>query len=238
MHFNYNLLNGEVVDLALTDGVAHDNLYKLGKTETIQANGFYIRDLGYLDLNYLNSVAENNAYFLSRSKTNAVYSQLNEKGEFVRLDISEHLPKKGQTKELTDVYIGWGRTKVKTRLIMQAVPEEVAIKRLKKLEQYASKHKNLTISEQRKAMCFFNMYITNATQEMLPASMVRIVYTLRWQIELIFKIWKSVFEIDKVKKMSIFRFECYIYYKLIAILLSLHIHNKFGQFCGMKVSLN
>lgn len=66
-------------------------------------------------------------------------------------------------------------------------------------------------------------------KKMLNKKLIRLVYTLRWQIELIFKIWKSVFEIDKVKKMNIFRFECYIYSKLIAILLTLHIQNKLGQ---------
>ena len=79
-------------------------------------------------------------------------------------------------------------------------------------------------------MCWFNIYITNADEEKLPTQFVRLIYSLRWQIELIFKIWKSVFKIDKVKQMSIFRFECYIYSKLIAILLTLHIQNKLGQY--------
>lgn len=230
MHFNYNLLNGAVTDILLTDGAANDNKYKLGKEEKVQSNGLYIRDLGYFDLAYLNTIAQNDAYFLSRSKSNAVYSRLDEKGKHVRIKIEEYLPAQGVTKELTDIYVGGGKIKIKARLIMQAVPEEVAQKRLEKLEQYASRHKDLTISEQRKAMCYFNMYITNAAKEILPAPLVRLVYTLRWQIELIFKIWKSIFKIDNIKKMSIFRFECYIYSKLIAILLTLHIQNKFGHF--------
>ncbi len=230
MHFNYNLLNGQVVDLALTDGVANDNLYKLGKSEKVEANGLYIRDLGYLDSVYLNKLASNQAYFLSRSKSNSVYSQLNDEGKYIRIKIADHLPKEGEIKEIPDVYLGGGKTKTKVRLIMQGVPQEVAIKRLQKLETTKARHKNWTLSQQAKDMCWFNIYITNAEKDKLPASMVRLVYSLRWQIELIFKIWKSIFKIDKVKKMSIFRFECYIYSKLIAILLTLHIQNKLGQF--------
>jgi len=230
MHFNYNLLNGQVVDLALTDGVANDNLYKLGKDEEIEANGLYIRDLGYFDTAYLNKLDKHEAYFLSRSKSNSVYSQLNDGGKYVRINIADHLPKEGEVKEIPDVYLGGGKTKTKVRLILQGVPQEVAIKRLQKLEATKARHKNWTLSQQAKDMCWFNVYITNAEQEKLPASMIRLVYSLRWQIELIFKIWKSVFKIDKVKKMSIFKFECYIYSKLIAILLTLHIQNKLGQF--------
>jgi len=229
IHFNYNLLNGGVTDIFLTDGSANDNTYKFGKDEKTVRNCLYIRDLGYFDLEHFMKLAKENAYFLSRIKTNAVYSILNENGKMERIDISDYLPGAGQTKELPEVYIGYTKKKLKARLIMQAVPEEVALQRLKKLEQYQSKHKDTTISEQRKAMCFFNMYITNAPIEMLDTKIIRLIYTLRWQIELIFKIWKSVFKIDEVKKMSIFRFECYIYSKLIAILITLHIHNKVGQ---------
>jgi len=228
MHLNYNLLNGEIADIFLTDGVAHDNLYKKGKHEKIEPKGLYIKDLGYYDAVSLNKIAEEGAYFLSRSKSNSIYSLLNEKGKHIRIDIADHLPKKGKTKEL-DVYVG-AKTKVSARLIMQSVPEEIAMKRLEKLEKNTAKQKGRKVSEQAKKMCWFNMYITNASKAELPASIVRLVYTLRWQIELMFKIWKSVFDIDKVKSMSIFRFECYIYSKLIAILLTLHIQNKLGQF--------
>jgi len=50
------LLNGEVVDLAFTDGIAHDNSYKLGKSKKIEMNGLYIRDLGYFDTTYFNQL--------------------------------------------------------------------------------------------------------------------------------------------------------------------------------------
>lgn len=230
MHFNYNLLNGGVTDIFLTDGSANDNLYKLGKEEEIVSNCLYIRDLGYFDLNHFMKLEEHDAYFLSRNKTSSTYSMLDENGEMERIDIGDYLPQAGQTRELEEVYIGYKKKKLKVRLIMQSVPEQVALQRLKKLKQYQSKHKQAKISEQRKAMCSFNLYITNAPVEMLATEIIRLIYTLRWQIELIFKIWKSVFKIDQVKKMSIFRFECYIYSKLIAILLTLHIHNKVGQF--------
>jgi len=230
IHLNYDFLTGEVEDILLTDGVSNDSNYKLGEQESIITNALYVRDLGYYDLKHFMKLDKAGAYFLSRGKTNCAYSIKNEKGIYERVDIADYLPKAGQTKDIDEIYLGSTKNKLKVRLVLQAVPKEVAEQRLKKLAQYDAKHKKGKVSEQRKAMCHFNVFITNIPADIVTAELLRMVYTLRWQIELLFKIWKSVFNIDKVRKMNIFRFECYIYSKLIAILLTLHIHNKLGQF--------
>ncbi|EHL75611.1 hypothetical protein HMPREF1015_02761 [Bacillus smithii 7_3_47FAA] len=46
------------------------------------------------------------------------------------------------------------------------------------------------------------------------------LYSLRWQVELLFKGWKSLFDLDRVKKMKKERFECHLYGTLIAILVT------------------
>ena len=68
-------------------------------------------------------------------------------------------------------------------------------------------------------MCYYNVFITNVPVEKLATKQIRLVYSLRWQVEVMFKLWKSHYNIDKVKKMSIFRFECHIYAQLIITLL-------------------
>ncbi|MGM0879333.1 MAG: transposase, partial [Bacillota bacterium] len=45
------------------------------------------------------------------------------------------------------------------------------------------------------------------------------LYSLRWQIELLFKIWKSFFEIDNCKEIKKERLECHLYGQPIGILL-------------------
>jgi len=54
---------------------------------------------------------------------------------------------------------------------------------------------------------------------------VRAIYSLRWQIELLFKIWKSLFNIDKISSMSIFR----LYGRLIALLMSDNLYSVLKQ---------
>ena len=66
----------------------------------------------------------------------------------------------------------------------------------------------------------YNLYLTNAGADKLPDEVVRLIYSLRWQIELLFRIWKSLLLIEQTKGMNIFRFECFLYGRLIFILLS------------------
>ncbi len=44
-------------------------------------------------------------------------------------------------------------------------------------------------------------------------------YSLRWQIEIIFKTWKSLFQIHKWQNIKQERLECHVYGKLIAIFI-------------------
>jgi len=45
-------------------------------------------------------------------------------------------------------------------------------------------------------------------------------YRLRWAIELIFKTWKSDFDLDKIKNVNQYRYLVMLYAKLIVLLLS------------------
>jgi hypothetical protein len=54
----------------------------------------------------------------------------------------------------------------------------------------------------------------------LPAKVIRQVYPVRWQIELIFKSWKSNFQLDEVTGTKPPRIKCMIYAKLVFIFLT------------------
>lgn len=109
--------------------------------------------------------------------------------------------------------------KLKCRLIITKLTEEQKRVRVIKLKDSMEKK---TIKNSYSTQKFLDMsaYITNISQDVFTAEQVHDMYSLRWQIELMFKIWKSVFKIDRTKKVKIERFQCALYAKLITIVLS------------------
>ena len=69
------------------------------------------------------------------------------------------------------------------------------------------------------------MFITNVSAEILPAQSIRKTYYLRWQVELVFKTWKSFFRINLVKKVKKERLECQLLARLLWILVNWGLFN-------------
>jgi len=67
----------------------------------------------------------------------------------------------------------------------------------------------------------FFLIITNIESGKMSTDELFSIYRLRWQIELMFKLWKSVLGIHKVQKMKLERFLCMLYAKLIYITFSI-----------------
>ncbi len=74
-------------------------------------------------------------------------------------------------------------------------------------------------SEKSKRLTGINIYITNIAWEIVPKEHVHDLYSLRWQVEIVFKTWKSFFQIDRCKDVKRERLECHLYGQLIAILI-------------------
>lgn len=97
----------------------------------------------------------------------------------------------GETYEIPEIYIGMYQ-KLPARLILYKLTETQMERRQKDLASKEHK-KQITYKERSKRLSAINFYITNIPLEYLPKEQVYDFYSLRWQIELIFKTWKSFF---------------------------------------------
>ena len=212
-----------------------DHLPELEKE--IVKGALYIKDLGYWRYDHFEKIHRAKAYFITRYKTNTQVFGI-EKSTLQAIPIQDLLSLAEHAQYECEGFVG-AKEKVPARILIQKVPLEVAQARIKKAKQKAASKKQ-QIADLTILLCHYNIYITNAPAEQMPFEFMQAVYRLRWQIELIFKAWKSIFELDKVKKMNEFRFECFLLGRLIMILLSTFTQNNFKQFlweeCDFELS--
>jgi len=110
-----------------------------------------------------------------------------------------------------------------TRLIIALLPQEIEELRLRKINRERKRNGSSEPSKELKARSQLTLMITNETSAILPAEKVYTLYMVRWQIELVFKAWKSICGLSSAKMVKGNRVECYIYGRLILILLAWNI---------------
>ena len=123
----------------------------------------------------------------------------------------------GETMEIPEGYIDQNQ-KLPARVIIHRLTDDQTQTRLKN-QAIREKKKGIAMKGKSKRLMGMNVYITNTSLEEVPTSFVHALYSLRWQIEILFKTWKSFFEIDECKNSKRERLECHLYGQLIGILL-------------------
>ncbi len=218
------MLNGVINDLtvnAFNDQDASDSLATIEKTH---AGDLVIRDLAYMNLEVLKRLIKKLVLFICRvNPTTKIYELINGNYEELNFDKIKRYMTKHQLSCLEKHGYLSLRYKLKVRLMIYVLPEEVVNERLRKARRNNNKKGRQQISKEYKARAHFNLFITNGAKDVIPIDKVYLFYKLRWQIELMFKIWKSLCNIDKVKKVKRHRLECYIYSRLIFIVFAWQI---------------
>jgi len=92
-----------------------------------------------------------------------------------------------------------------------------------------AKKKSKTLSKEKLALCAWNLYVTNVDLSVFPARVVPHVYSLRWQIELVFKAIKSHLGFELIAGRREARISCQLYGRLIILVLSLFLTGQFRQ---------
>ena len=212
-----DISKGILIDAQLFRGNEPDRSFAERILSILKKGDLVIRDLGYFTINAFRKIAEANAYFLSRLLSGVLFF-LN-KDHKDALDIGMYLKQKiFQKQNIISINGFLGNDKIPIRLIMYRNPENVVNKRLREANIVA-KSKGRTMSESKRLSLHFSMFITNVSEEMLSDEVIGTVYRLRWEVELIFKRWKSQLEIDYLKGISENRIECLIWSRLCMIVI-------------------
>jgi hypothetical protein len=172
-----------------------------------------IADLGYFSLDNLISLNTQGVYWLSKIFSQCqLYDQNEKKWDIVEL-LSTHCLDK------LDIPILLGlKERLSCRMLAIRVPEEVASMRRRKI-RLSARRRGKTPSKSQFSLANWTVLITSVPQEFLTLDEAFILLRVRWQIELLFKLWKSHGKIDDWRSEKPFRILCEFYAKLLAMLI-------------------
>jgi Transposase DDE domain len=219
LQLEYELYQATFLHLLVQEGKESDSKYSKVIRDDIKPGDLCLRDLGYFSVDNLNDIDKKGGYFLSRMKNNMNLYHQEKDGTWAKIDLAEITKelKRGEVMELQNIKIGyWVKEPLISRVIIAKLTEEQEAKRQSHLDKKKKKGKK-PLSAQKNIS--INIYLTNIPKNMVKKEEIHPLYSLRWQIEILFKTWKSLFEIHRVKKMKKERFECHLYGTLIQLLL-------------------
>ena len=237
IQFAYDLKTHQMCHATLGASRAND-LTDCKNHEWITKGALVLRDLGYYSHEGLKEIIDKKAFFISKVKPKTALFDLCGK-RFDLLKLIASMKKSGSMTLERDLLVGF-EGRFRARVVFALVPEEIKNKRLKAVA-YKARNRNYTVQKEYKVWAGINVFITNVSQEWLAAEKVMDIYRLRWQVELVFKTWKSHYKIDRYKTMRKERMECYLYATLLLILLQWRIFswlNRYSLQKGIPLSLH
>jgi hypothetical protein len=181
----WELRRGQLEKLDVHPG-RHSDAKSVDVDEPVVSGSLTLRDLGYFCLKRFRSIGAQGAYWISRwQHGTAVFDSEGrrwEMGAFLR----------GQPAgAAVDVSIALGAAeRLECRLIALRVPPEVANRRRQAAYEKAQKHGRMP-TQDHLDLCDWTMFVTNCLAAFLTWKEVVVLYRTRWQIELLFKLWKS-----------------------------------------------
>lgn len=218
LQVGYEYKHGEFDFFRVDPGIRPDNAFTTHIPPAMQAKDLAIFDQGYFKIDTLSRIADKEAFFITRFLVNTT---IREASTSHPIDLENVLFSLSQNSHQCQIIMGGhnGIPDVRCRLICLRVSEQVANQRRRRLLKNA-RRKGLTPSNSRLALCDWTLLVTNVTESALPAEMAWRLYSLRWQIELLFKQLKSVLAIHRSKvRNNVSRLKCEIYGKLILAVL-------------------
>lgn len=217
----YEYKSGSLDFFDIQPGIVSDNSYTSRLAAHLQPGDLLLVDPGYFSMKTFHQIVSMGAFFLSRL---LVGTKLICPETLKPIDLIGILKKTPLDAHQMHVLMGSEQNRqVQCRMVCLRVSPEVANERRRKLRRRSQKAKS-TPSEYHSMLADWTLMVTNVPEKWLSAEMIRPFYSLRWQIELLFKQLKSVLCMHHSNTGRENRLRCEIYGKLIMAVLIHRVH--------------
>ena len=201
---------GVIESFSLGSGRTSDHTF-YSKTKPLPRNSLELADMGFGSQKRMLDNLKNKVDFICRVQSQSILYYDNQ-----RYSISEFLNQ--QDGDEVDVLIQFGANQVPCRLVGRKVSEEVAKRKLDQVTRKAKKS-GRKVSQAQRIVSHWQFYITSIDSSRCSLDEIITLYSVRWQIELIFKFWKSCMNLNKSKGKTTARVLCEKLLKMIYILI-------------------
>jgi len=193
----------------------------------LRSGDLVIRDLGYAAFKVWRQIAARGAYFLSRWRNDF---RLFDPKTQQPLELLSLLSRRPQLS--LEVLLG-SQERLPVRLVALRLPAPLAAQRRRRARANARRDRALRLSARYLKLLDWTILLTNVTSEQLNAQQLLETYACRWQIEMLFKSWKSHFQLGRLPISSPRQVQIQLLVKLLAITL---VQNSFAPQPYVSVS--
>jgi hypothetical protein len=205
-----NLCSGSLRGPTISHGCTHDSTVTL--PGALPPESLHLTDLGYFGLSRLQTLSDQQQFWLSRYKTGTLVWD----AEGLCWALPDLLA--AQTSTVIDLPVRRGQAgTLVCRLLAVRAPQEVVDQR-RRLQAQA-RRRGSAPNPVSLALAAWTILITNVPADLLTVAEALVVARTRWQIELLFKLWKSHGRIDESRSAKPWRMLCEVYAKLLAMLV-------------------
>lgn len=205
--------SGQLGGPVLRAGREHDR-HSPFQEEPLPAGTIRMADLGFFSLHHFLRDQRQGVYWFSRMKVGT--SLYDEQGQ--ALDLLPWLRQHGATRFEAQVFLG-KQMRLPCRLLVEHVPEAVTEQRQQRLLDHYGRKKQVQPAATTLALAEWTLILTNIPPEQLSLAEALVLLTVRWQIELLFRLWKSLFLIDEWRSHNPWRILTELYAKLLAVVI-------------------
>lgn len=220
VQFEYDLKSQSILEVGITSAKVPDRKNSDVFSVEVLPRDLVLRDLGYFSLDAIGKIIKANAYVVTKLNTSVKLHTRSEDGGFDAFDFQKVLPGLGGAISEMAVFVG-GEAKIPMRLVITAVGVQVRDKRIRNANKEARK-KGYKVSDLYKLKAGYNFLLTNIGGGISAIEICKL-YRLRWQVELVFKNFKSVYGIHKAPKMKFERWMTLFYAKLLITALDFRL---------------
>jgi hypothetical protein len=203
---------GELTGLSILAGLDNEKTAPVAH-QPLPERSLLLEDLGFFSGERLQTYMEQGVYVLTRVPAWTAFFA--EDGR--RLDLVKWL-RHAQGWRLERPIRILHEKQLTVRLLAERLPEEEVEKRRQRVRVEAQQ-RGRPVSQKKLDLCAWNLLVTNAPRSLLSVAEATTVRRVRWQIELVFKVFKSEGHIDQTRSARPERVLCELYAKLLGMVV-------------------